>query len=64
MNANFFFGQMVTLDSANGRIQRVVLEDLGDVVTVCTPEELAAAKSQYRQPLRIGFKKKDVVRLE
>lgn len=62
MNSNFFFGQLITLRSADGEIQRVVVEDLGDVVTVCTPEELDAAKAQYRQPLRVGFKKKDVLR--
>lgn len=64
MDANFTFGQLVTLESSQGKITRVVVEDLGDVVTVCTAAEFEAAKIQLRQPLRVGFKKKDVIRRE
>lgn len=63
MYINLHFGQQVTLDSSHGEITRVVVEDLGDVITVCTKQELDTAKSQYRQPFRIGFRKKDVIRL-
>lgn len=61
MNPIYIKGQQVRLSSSQGEITRIVVEDLGEVITVCTKQEIEAAKEQYRQPLRIGFRKKDVI---
>jgi len=55
-------GIVVTLRSAIGLIERVVVEDLGEVITVCRPEELAAARREGRSPNTVGFKKADIHR--
>jgi hypothetical protein len=53
--------RMITLNSATGYIVRVLVEDMGDVVTVCRPEEYEAARQAGRPPTTIGFKKTDIV---
>jgi hypothetical protein len=53
--------RVVVLNSAKGRIERVIVEDLGDVISVCRAEELQAARIQERAPAAIGFRKSDIV---
>jgi hypothetical protein len=53
--------QLVRLNSSQGEITRMVVKDLGEIITVCTPQELASAKDKFRQPLTIWFPKKDVL---
>lgn len=53
--------QIVRLLASGGEIDRVVVTDLGDVVTVCRVEELEAAKREGRKPLTVGFRKSSVV---
>jgi hypothetical protein len=62
MDTKQLVGQLVTLQSSQGLISRIVVEDLGDVITVCSPEEYKEAQRLSRQPLAIGFKKKDLAR--
>ena len=54
-------GTKVTLNSSLGRIERVLVEDLGDVVRICREEEYATAKKQGREPTTVGFPKRDVI---
>jgi hypothetical protein len=55
-------GQRVALEAYCGPIVRVVVEDLGDVITVTTKEEADEAAKTFREPRRVGFKKRDVIR--
>lgn len=56
--------QIVKLNSARGVIERVVVEDFGNVITVCTEEELEQAQAEHRQPFVAGFKKTDIINTE
>jgi hypothetical protein len=53
--------QHVSLASSKGIIQRVVVDDLGEIITVTTQQELNAARVGGRQPSVAGFPKSDVV---
>lgn len=53
--------QLVTIESFYGRIERVVVEDLGNILRVCRIEELKSASLVGRLPATIGFNKVDVV---
>lgn len=57
MKPNIEVGQLVTLDSAQGPIQRVVVQDFGDVILVCREEELRASEREQRAPAAVGFPK-------
>jgi hypothetical protein len=52
--------QQVSLVSSKGVIQRVVVEDLGDIITVTTSKEMEAARLAGRQPAVAGFPKADL----
>jgi hypothetical protein len=54
-------GQLVTLDAFGGPIERVVVEILGDVVAVCRREELERAKRERRNPVTVGFRRRDII---
>jgi len=54
-------GQLVTLSSARGPIQRVVVSDMGDVIAVTTPEEWRASRGLGNTPVSIGFRRSDVI---
>jgi alpha-D-ribose 1-methylphosphonate 5-phosphate C-P lyase len=54
-------GQAVRLSSAQGEVDRVVVEDRGDVVFVCREDEYEAAQKEGRQPIMVGFKRHDIV---
>lgn len=53
--------QTVKLSSFHGVIERVVVADFGNVITVTTLEELEAAEEEGREPFVAGFKKSDIV---
>jgi hypothetical protein len=52
----------VKLKSFRGVIERVVVEDQGNIISVCTAEDLAVAQAEGREPLVVGFKKSDLVK--
>jgi hypothetical protein len=52
---------LVRLRSYLGLIDRVVVQDLGDILLVCRKQELEAARSEHRDPSAIGFRRDDVV---
>jgi hypothetical protein len=54
-------GQLVTLSSAQGTIERVAVAVLGDIVLVCRPEEYKAAQREGRKPISAGFRLADVL---
>ena len=64
MDIQTLTGQTVTLDSAVGNIRRIVVKDLGDIVLVTRTEEFERAQVAGVEPLTIGFKKSDIVRIE
>jgi hypothetical protein len=51
----------VTLNSSQGPIERVVLQELGDILLVSRQEEVDAARQQHREPFAIGFRRADVI---
>jgi hypothetical protein len=53
--------RMVRLLSYTGPIDRVVVEEIGDVLAVCRLEEYEAARRENRRPTTIGFKRRDVI---
>jgi hypothetical protein len=52
--------QHVLLVSSKGIIQRVVVDDLGEIITVTTKQEMEAATLAGRQPAVAGFPKSSV----
>jgi hypothetical protein len=51
----------VTLHSRHGVIERVLVEEAGDVVVVCRVDEFMAALADGRAPATVGFKRESVV---
>jgi hypothetical protein len=54
-------GQEVTVRSSQGILRRVVVADLGEVITICRHDEYERAKAEGREPAYVGFKKTDVM---
>ena len=54
-------GQRVTLESTHGPIERVVVEDLGDVLLICRERELHDADAEDREPVAVGFRRSAVL---
>jgi hypothetical protein len=55
-------GQQVTVNAFGGKLlSRVVVEDRGDVVLICKPEEFELAHTESRSPIAVGFRRRDVV---
>lgn len=55
-------GQCVTVNAFGGkRPSVIVVEDRGDVVLVCKPQEFEAARAENRAPAAVGFHREDVV---
>lgn len=53
--------QQVTVSCYGGqKVQMILVEDLGDVLVVCSPEEIEDARRQGREPLTLGFKRESV----
>jgi hypothetical protein len=61
MSDKILENSLVTLMSARGVIERVVVGDFGEVITVCRKEELTDARSTGRPPAVAGFKKSDIL---
>jgi hypothetical protein len=61
MRQQRYKGQEVSLDSSQGRIRRVVVAVVGDVVLVCRDEERARAAREGREPVAVGFRLTDVL---
>jgi len=62
METKLLYGQQVAVSAYGGRHPIVsVVEDRGDVVLICKPEELSAAKSENRPPRSVGFHRDDVI---
>jgi hypothetical protein len=54
-------GQWVTVIAYGGEsLQRVVVNDLGRTVIVCTEQEFHSAQQENREPDGVGFPRKDV----
>ena len=55
-------GQCVTVNAFGGkRPSVIVVEDRGDVVLICNPEEFERSKVENRPPVTIGLPKGDVI---
>ena len=55
-------GQQVTVNAFRGRQSTViVVEDRGDVVLICKPDEYNSAKAEKRAPVSVGFHREDVI---
>lgn len=55
-------GQRVTVNAFGGKQPSViVVEDRGDVVLICKPEEFERAKAENRMPTTIGLPRADVI---
>ena len=55
-------GQKVTVNAYGGQTPVVVVvEDRGDTILICRPEEFTRAQAEKRAPTVIGFHKSDVV---
>jgi hypothetical protein len=62
MEAQLQSGQQVTVNAFGGkRPSVIVVEDRGEVVLVCKPEEFERAKVENRAPMAIGLPRTDVV---
>lgn len=61
MNENYYSGQVVRLSSAEGAIDRVLVRDLGEVLLICRAEEYENARIERREPVSIGFPRKDLL---
>ena len=58
-------GQYVTVNAFRGKRPTVtVVEDRGDVVLICKPEEYDRARSENRIPVSIGFHREDIIETE
>jgi len=54
--------QQISVREYGGRIvEKILVEDLGEVVLVTTPEEWDLAQSEQRKPITVGFKKEYVL---
>jgi len=55
-------GQQVRVNAYGGKQPSViVVEDRGDVVLICKPQEFEAARTEKREPISVGFHKEDVL---
>jgi len=61
MKHQLIAGQQVTVNSFCGKIVRIVVQDLGDVVLVTKKETYESAKRAGNQPVSIGFRRSDVL---
>jgi plastocyanin domain-containing protein len=55
-------GQQVRVNAYGGKQPSViVVEDRGNVVLICKPQEFEAARTEKREPISVGFRKEDVL---
>jgi|HubBroStandDraft_2_1064218.scaffolds.fasta_scaffold4098232_1 hypothetical protein len=56
--------QNVTVREFGGRVvEKVLVEDLGDVILVTTPEEWKSSQIEQRKPVTVGFKREYIVKI-
>jgi hypothetical protein len=56
-------GQQVRVNAYGGKQPNViVVEDRGDVVLICKPQEFESARIENREPMAVGFRKEDVIK--
>jgi len=51
------------VDAIDNKLVRVVIEVDEEVVFVTRPEELEQSQSEHREPVCIGFRMSDVIRI-
>lgn len=56
-------GQRIVVEAHGGPRQVVVVEDRGDIVLVTREAEFRQAQQQARDPLFVGFRRKDIVQV-
>lgn len=61
MERQLLAGERVALSSFTGKLERIVVRDVGNVVYVCRPEEYERANQEAREPIVVGFKKDAVL---
>lgn len=61
MDTQIHEGKEVTVLSAHGQVVRVVVDVLGDIITVCRREEFEQARAEGRKPISIGFKRSAIL---
>ncbi len=62
LNIGYQRGDRIVLNAAFGeQILRIVVQDLGGVITITRREEFESAGHENRDPIAVGFKKYDVV---
>lgn len=61
MHKKYSIGQEVTVNSSQGPLVRVVVEDLGEIITICRKGELEMAAAENRHPTSVGFRKTDIL---
>jgi hypothetical protein len=55
-------GQIVRVNAFGGKRPTViVVEDRGNVVLVCKPEEYERALNEQRDPISVGFHREDIL---
>jgi len=56
---------LVTVECFGGQTaQMIVVEDLGDILVVCTEQEFDAASAAGREPSTIGFRRSSVLNVD
>lgn len=61
MSKNNLSNQVVTVSSSLGPVNRMVVNDLGDILLVCRQEEYDRAKAEGREPVTIGVRRSDML---
>lgn len=56
-------GAVVVANSIDGPVERLVWEDHGDSVTICTRRQFEALARGWSAPMPIGFAKADITRV-
>jgi hypothetical protein len=57
-------GTRIYLNSSRGKIERVLVKELGEVVLVCRKEEWDRAKGAGQEPTAVGFKRADLIQMQ
>lgn len=53
-------GEKVCIDSSEGPVSRLVWEDCGDAVLLCSERQFEALMKGWDAPMPIGFPRRDV----
>lgn len=55
-------GSTVFLKSSAGEIERILVQDMGDILLICRKEEWERAMAAHESPIAVGFKRTDLIR--